>query len=338
MSEVKIIGNELSNIPWQDKPEHSEDVLWRHKGNPIMGRNETPRSSRIYNSAILPYNGKFIGVFRADHKDGIPQLHIGHSDDGIKWSIQDEDIKWVDENNEEYKTGYAYDPRLVELEGKYYIVWCTDFGGPTIGLGVTEDFKTFVRLENSFIPFNRNGVLFPKKINGYYAMLSRPSDSGHTPFGDIFLSYSPDLAFWGKHRRVMTSGHTWWQGTKIGAGAVPIETSEGWLLFYHGVNGTCNGFVYSIGAALLDKDNPAKVLYRTKDYIMTPEMDYEVTGFVPNVTFPCSALCDAVTGRIAIYYGAADTCLGIAYTTVNELISYMKSNSFLLPGDNVEYR
>jgi beta-1,4-mannooligosaccharide/beta-1,4-mannosyl-N-acetylglucosamine phosphorylase len=338
MNEVKIIGNELDYIPWQDRPQGCRDVIWRHSGNPILGWNETPQCARIYNSAILPYYGEFIGIFRADHRDGIPQLHVGYSKDGLKWEIEDKEITWVDEAGKEYRTNYAYDPRLVEIDDKYYILWCTDFGGPTIGLGVTEDFKTFVRMENSFIPFNRNGVLFPKKIQGYYAMLSRPSDSGHTPFGDIFISYSPDLTFWGKHRRVMTSGQTWWQGKKIGAGAVPIETSEGWLLFYHGVNGTCNGFVYSIGAAILDRDNPAKVLYRSRDYLMTPEKEYEVTGFVPNVTFPCSALCDAKTGRIAIYYGAADTCLGIAYTTVTELVEHIKNNSLLLPGDETDFR
>ena len=146
MSKLEIIGSELSNIPWQEKPETCKDVMWRHTGNPIMGRNETPTTARIYNSAVLPYEGKFVGVFRADHKDGIPKLHLGHSDDGINWNIDDNEINWVDENNKEYNPGYAYDPRLVELEGKYYILWCTDFGGPTIGLGVTEDFKTFTRL------------------------------------------------------------------------------------------------------------------------------------------------------------------------------------------------
>jgi beta-1,4-mannooligosaccharide/beta-1,4-mannosyl-N-acetylglucosamine phosphorylase len=193
-------------------------------------------------------------------------------------------------------------------------------------------------MENAFIPFNRNGVLFPRKINGNYVMLSRPSDSGHTPFGDIFMSESPDMTYWGKHRRVMTSGQTWWQGKKIGAGAVPIETSEGWLLFYHGVNGTCNGYVYSIGAAILEKEHPSRVLYRTKDYLMTPETAYEVSGFVPNVTFPCATLQDAETGKIAIYYGAADTCLGIAYADVDELVRYVKEHSALLPDDEEEYR
>ena len=204
---------------------------------------------------------------------------------------------------------------------------------------MTKDFKTFVRLENPFIPFNRNGVLFPRKVNDKYLLLSRPSDSGHTPFGDIFLSESPDLVHWGRHRRVMTKGgEGWWQGTKIGSGATPIETSEGWLMFYHGVSGTCNGFVYSMGAAILDKDNPSKVLYRTRDYLLTPEKEYETTGFVPNVAFPCATLQDAETGRIAIYYGAADTYVAVAYAQVDELVKYIKENSELVDGDDVEFK
>ncbi|MBP5197770.1 MAG: glycoside hydrolase family 130 protein [Lachnospiraceae bacterium] len=338
MSKVQLIGNELTNIPWQDRPAGSKEIMWRHSENPIIGWNPIEKAARIYNSAVLPYKGEFIGIFRADYRDGIPRLHVGRSKDGLKWVIEEEAIKWKDTKGNDYDPGYAYDPRLVELDGKYYMVWCTDFGGPTLGLGVTEDFEHFTRLENVFIPFNRNGVLFPRKIDGKYMMLSRPSDSGHTPFGDIFISQSYDLEYWGHHRRVMTSGCTWWQGKKIGAGAVPIETSEGWLLLYHGVNGTCNGYVYSIGAALLDLENPSKVLYRTRDYILTPEKDYEVSGFVPGVTFPCSTLYDAKTGRIAVYYGAADTYLAVAYTDADTLINHIKENSFLLPGDEEEYR
>jgi beta-1,4-mannooligosaccharide/beta-1,4-mannosyl-N-acetylglucosamine phosphorylase len=339
MSRYKIFGENLTNIPWMDRPEGCEDVIWRHEGNPIIDWNPTKKCARIFNSAVVPYEDGFIGVFRADHKLGMPQLHVGRSKDGFKWDIENEEILWVDESGADYHTEYAYDPRIVKLDDTYYIVWCTDFGGPTLGLGMTKDFKKFVRLENVFIPFNRNGVLFPRKIKDKYLMLSRPSDSGHTPFGDIFISESPDLVHWGKHRRVMTRGGSgWWQGTKIGAGAVPIETSEGWLLFYHGVNGTCNGFVYSFGAAILDLENPSKVLYRTKEYILTPEKQYETTGFVPNVTFPCATLQDAETGRITIYYGAADTYLAVAYAQLDELIDYIKANSVLAPGDAEEYR
>ena len=339
MDNIKILGEKLSNIPWQNRPEGCSDVVWRHEGNPIINWNPTKKSARIFNSAVVPFGDEFIGIFRADHKNGKPQLHVGRSKDGIEWDIDDEEIHWKDENGQDYQPNYSYDPRLVKIEDTYYIVWCADFGGASLGLGMTKDFKEFTRLENPFIPFNRNGVLFPKKINDKYMLLSRPSDSGHTPFGDIFLSESPDLVHWGRHRRVMTKGGSgWWQGTKIGGGAIPIETSEGWLLFYHGVSGTCNGYVYSIGAAILDKDDPSKVLYRTRDYLLTPEKDYEVAGFVPNVAFPCATLQDAETGRIAIYYGAADTYVAVAYAQVDELVKYIKENSELVPGDEISFR
>ena len=339
MEKVKIYGDALKNMPWQEKPEGFDGVFWRHDNNPIIDWNPTKKSARIFNSAVLPYEDGFIGVFRADHKNGRPQLHLGRSTDALNWDIEDEEIHWVDEQGNDYQPSYAYDPRLVKIEDTYYIVWCCDFGGAALGLGMTKDFKTFVRLENPFIPFNRNGVLFPRKVNDKFLLLSRPSDSGHTPFGDIFLSESPDLVHWGRHRRVMTKGgQGWWQGTKIGSGATPIETSEGWLMFYHGVSGTCNGFVYSMGAAILDKENPSKVLYRTRDYLLTPEKEYETTGFVPNVAFPCATLQDPETGRIAIYYGAADTYVAVAYAQVDELVKYIKENSELVDGDDVEYK
>ena len=133
---------------------------------------------------------------------------------------------------------------------------------------------------------------------------------------------------------MMGSGGEWWQSVKIGAGAAPIETSEGWLMFYHGVATTCNGFVYSMGAAILDTDEPSRVLYRCENHLLTPEEDYETTGFVPNVVFPCATLQDGDTGRIAIYYGAADTNVGLAFTTADEIVDYIKAHSVLHAGDD----
>ncbi|MBN1170727.1 MAG: glycoside hydrolase family 130 protein [Micromonosporaceae bacterium] len=339
MTGVKIIGAPLANMPWQPKPQGQAGPVWRHDGNPIIGWNPTKKTARVFNSAVLPHGDSFIGVFRADHKHGRPMLHVGRSKDALNWDIEDEEIQWRDEKGVSYQPNYAYDPRLVKLEDAFYIVWCTEFGGPALGLGRTTDFKSFTRLENITSPFNRNGVPFPRKVNDKYLMLNRPSDSGHTPFGDIYLCESPDLVHWGRHRRVMkVSGPSWWQGLKIGGGAVPIETSEGWLLFYHGVSGTCNGFVYGFGAALLDLDQPSKVLYRTDDYLLTPEEPYETTGFVPNVAFPCATLHDAETGRIAIYYGAADTYVAVAYTQIDELVEHIKASSVLVPGDDEDYR
>jgi beta-1,4-mannooligosaccharide/beta-1,4-mannosyl-N-acetylglucosamine phosphorylase len=186
-------------------------------------------------------------------------------------------------------------------------------------------------MENAFLPFNRNGVLFPRKIGGKFMMLSRPSDDGHTPFGDIYLSQSPDMVHWGMHRLVMRRGGSevgqWWQRTKIGAGPIPIETDEGWLVIYHGVMDTCNGFVYSMGAAILAIDEPWRVRYRTNQHILTPEADYEVSGHVPNVVFPCAALHDKTRNRLAIYYGAADTSCCVAFARLDELLTFIKENS-----------
>lgn len=323
MSNIKIIGESLPNIPWQDKPEKYYAPVWRYSENPIIDRNPLPNVARVFNSAVLPYGEGFIGVFRGEQRDGIPYIYLGRSKDAVHWEFEPERIRFTDKNGDLFMPRYAYDPRLIKVEDTYYIMWCQDGYGATIGIAETKDFKTFVRLENPFLPYNRNAVLFPRKINGNYVMLSRPCDNGHTAFGDIFLSESPDMEFWGRHRHVMGRSENWWENLKIGGGAAPIETDKGWLLFYHGVVNTCNGYVYSIGAAILDINEPSKVLHRCKNYILTPEEWYEERGFVPNVCFPCATLTDADTGRIAIYYGCADSYVGVAFTTVRDIWDYI---------------
>ncbi|MCD7889611.1 MAG: glycoside hydrolase family 130 protein [Oscillospiraceae bacterium] len=325
MDKVKIInGENLPNIPWQDKPENYNLPVWRYTENPIIGRNPIEGIARIFNSSVVTYGGRFVGVFRAESINGVPFLYLGYSDDAIHWEFEKDRINFVDEEGKPFMPAYMYDPRLLKIEDTFYMIWCQDGYGATLGIAKTTDFKKFVRIENPFLPFNRNGVLFPRKINGKYMLLSRPSDSGHTPFGDIFLSESYDMEYWGHHRHVMgISYNNWWEGTKIGAGAVPIETSEGWLLIYHGVANTCNGFVYSIGGAILDIDEPSKVIHRCSTYLLTPEEWYEERGFVPNVAFPCATLQDAETGRMAIYYGCADSYVGLAFTQVDDLVKYI---------------
>ncbi|BDD12724.1 glycosidase (plasmid) [Fulvitalea axinellae] len=320
----------MKNIPWQERPADCEDVVWRYSENPVIPRNLTKNSNSIFNSAVVPFGDGFAGVFRCDDKCRRMNIHAGFSEDGINWRIENEPIAFGPDGDSLAHSDYKYDPRVVQIGDKYHIQWCNGYFGPTIGLGYTYDFKTFYQSENAFLPFNRNGVLFPRKVNDMYMMLSRPSDTGHTPFGDIFLSQSPDLEFWGRHRHVMSPSpfeDSAWQCMKIGAGPAPIETPDGWLLIYHGVLNSCNGYVYSMGAALLDLDEPWKVLYRSQPYLLSPQRDYECVGDVPNVVFPCAALHDEETGRLAIYYGAADTVTGIAFAKMDELIKFVKENS-----------
>ena len=317
----------IPNMPWQDKPAGCNDVIWRYSQNPVIKRDHLPTSNSIFNSAVVPFEGGFAGVFRVDDKARNMELHAGFSKDGLNWDINPDRIHFKTDIPEMAEFQYGYDPRVCKIEDKYFITWCNAYGWrPTIGVAYTYDFKEFTQLENAFLPFNRNGVLFPRKINGKYVMMSRPSDSGHTPFGDIYISQSPDMKYWGEHRHVM-GPLKGWESKKIGAGPIPIETDEGWLCFYHGVLESCNGVVYSFSACILDKEQPGKVKYRCGEYLINPREIYECVGDVQNVTFPCATLCDADTGRIAIYYGCADTCVGLAYTTVDAVVDYVKSHS-----------
>lgn len=327
---AKVInGKSIPNMPWQDRPADCDEVVWRYSENPILSYKDIKKANTLFNSSVVEYKGEFRGVFRCDRTDMIPFLYKGKSKDGIHWEIEDEAFKFENEI-EGVPYVYGYDPRVCEIDGRYYIIWCTGMANwdPTIGMAYTDDFEKIYRMENAFLPYNRNGVLFPRKINDKYVMFSRPSDTGFGNPGDgsIYYSESPDMTYWGKHRLVMSPAPGW-QSFKIGGGPIPIETDEGWLLIYHGVKQTCNGVCYYAGAALLDLDNPAKVLYRTRDYILSPRELYERVGDVDNVVFPVSTLCDADTGRIAIYYGAADTVVGIAFTTIDDLIKFTKENS-----------
>ena len=173
MSEIKMInGQSLPNIPWQERPADLEEgaVLWRYTENPVMGRNPTPKIGRIFNSAVVPWQDGYIAVLRGEQVNGVPHVYLGRSKDGIHWDVEREKVPFVDDNGNPKMPHYAYDPRLVKVDDTYYIIWCTDFYGAAIGMAKTKDFKTFTRIENPFIPFNRNAVLFPRKVNGKFKL------------------------------------------------------------------------------------------------------------------------------------------------------------------------
>ncbi len=311
-------------IPWEERPAGTSGVLWRSSRNPIVPRDAVPQANSIFNSAVVPFRDGFAGVFRVDDRQRTMNLHTGRSADGVDWEIEHEPIAFEPEDDRvpeiQARFEHAYDPRVTWLEDRYYVTWCNGYHGPTIGIGYTHDFETFHQLDNAFLPFNRNGVLFPRRIAGRYAILSRPSDGGHTAFGDVFYSESPDLVHWGRHRHVLAPVPLTWQSTKVGGGPTPIETDEGWLVLYHGVLTSCNGFVYSMGAALLDLERPWHVLARGADYLLSPQEPYEQVGDVPNVVFPCAALVDRAADRVSVYYGGADTVVCLAHGHLSELL------------------
>ncbi|HSC73240.1 MAG TPA: glycoside hydrolase family 130 protein [Gaiellaceae bacterium] len=317
-----------TRIPWEDRSAGSGELVWRSSRNPIITPESVRGANSVFNPAVVEVGEGFAGVFRVDDRSRTMNIRVGRSSDGVVWELAREPIVFVPADARvaelEQRFEHAYDARITEIDGRYYVTWCSGYHGPTIGVAFSDDFETFHRLENACLPFNRNGVLFPRTVNGRYALLSRPSDGGHTPFGDIFYSESPDLVHWGRHRHVLAPVPLTWQATKVGAGPAPIETEQGWLLLYHGVLTSCNGFVYSLGAALLDADEPWHVIARGREYLLAPERDYERIGDVPNVVFPSAALVDRDADRVSIYYGAADTVVCLAHAQLSELVASLQ--------------
>ena len=161
-----IVGPSLPTLPWEDRPAGSSDVVWRYQRNPIIPHDLLPNSNSIFNSAVVPFKKGSAGVFRVDTKSRDMQLHAGKSQDAINWRLALQRIVFVPDNPVAAKInawGYGYKPRVTWLEDRYYVTWCNYHHSPTIGVGYTHDFETFYQLDNAFLPFNRNGVLFPAK-------------------------------------------------------------------------------------------------------------------------------------------------------------------------------
>jgi predicted GH43/DUF377 family glycosyl hydrolase len=210
------------------------------------------------------------------------------------------------------------DPRITQIGDEYYITY-TAYGphGPRVAIGRTTDFVDFERVSLATEVDNKDAVLFPEKIDGDYVMLDRPAGMAGR-FGSIWITYSPDLIHWGR-AQVVLSPSSGWDNSKLGAASPPIKTDRGWLVLYHGVRATGCGKLYRIGAMLLDAAQPHIPVGFAPHFIFGPEKDYERCGDVPNVVFPCGHVLEP-DGKLKIYYGAADTCIGLAEARLEDLV------------------
>ena len=225
---------------------------------------------------------------------------------------------------------WPIDPRITyfEEEETYYIMRPVNSDAGCVAfLGKTKDFITYEDIDVISLPNNRVPCLFPEKISGYYVRLDRPyaliKDPHSQPqSGYIWISYSPDLIHWGQHRLLIKPWASW-NYVKIGP-TPPIKTEEGWLVIVHGVSASCSGQRYSLGAILLDLNDPSKVIGRAKSYILAPDRDYEYMGSVPNVVFACGAIADYDEDRLRVYYGVADHSICLATGSMSELVDICK--------------
>ena len=306
------------------------EFVRRYEGNPILTPDDVPYPCKlIYNAAVIKAKGRYWMAPRIDYgKDG-QSLGLATSDDGLRWTMHPELI--FTPNEEEGR--HVADSRLQEIEGRYYLTYSADATGVGIRLGVaeTEDFIHYRRISLSE-PDNRNGALFPEKIGGLFARLDRPFRMTQHEGFDIWISFSPDLEFWGRSKVLVRSRDIPWGTDKIGPACNPIRTSEGWLCIWHGarVYPERDHYwkkTYRAGVLLLDLEDPTKVRKVQMRPLMEPETDYEVAPdfhpntYRPNVIFPCGAIVEP-DGQVKIYYGASDTTVCVATAGLDELVDF----------------
>jgi predicted GH43/DUF377 family glycosyl hydrolase len=299
-------------------------LFLRSERNPLITVQDLPyQANAVFNAAAADMGDEVVLLLRVETCSGRSHLIVARSKDGITdWQVEDRALLHPED-------GFAYETLGVE---DCRITWCSELGawvlayvaftgeGPGVALATTRDFRSIERLGLVFPPDDKNAALFPRTFDGLFAMLHRPSTGG----GNVWISYSPDLLFWGRPKLVMPAhGGPWWDAVRVGAGPPPIETDAGWLLIYHGVKDVAGGPVYRMGAALLDKNDPARLLGRTRRWLIGPEEDYERSGDAPNVVF--STGCIIRNEEVWMYYGAADCRLCLAKASIKDILAAVMS-------------
>ncbi len=303
-------------------------LITRYKNNPILTKDDVPYPvATVHNAGIVKHDGKYIMIFRSHKMNGRSILGKAISDDGFNFTVDKEPfmIPATDGIFKDYEEYGIEDPRIVLVEGEYLITYSAySRYGVRIGLAKTTNFKEIERFSLITEADYRNVVIFPEKFNGLYARLDRPH-SEISPWA-IWISYSPDLRFWGESKMIMKPMQYHWDEMKIGPGAPPIKTSRGWLNIYHGVFPTMDGSVYRLGVALHDLLDPAKIIAVGDDWILQPDEPYEITGYVHNVVFTCGAVPEN-DGTLKLYWGGADKVMCVGEANIEELVDACLNNS-----------
>ncbi len=300
------------------------DIVRRWEGNPLLTIEDIPfPCNTVFNAASAKYNHEYILLLRIEDLTGRSVFALARSDDGYHFEIEPEPVMTPCKHPgcfKEYEKKGIEDPRITKIDDIYYIMYtAVSMYGPLLALAKTTDFKNFERIALVSEPENKDGVLFGEKINGKYARLDRPVAGGH---GNIWISYSDDLITWGNSRCVMTVRDDHWDCWRIGASSQPIKIEDGWLIIYHGVKEASGGPIYRLGAAVLDKNDPSKVVCRSAIPILSPREYYERVGDVNNVVFSCGAILEDDGKQLKIYYGASDTSICVGLANVDELMQF----------------
>jgi predicted GH43/DUF377 family glycosyl hydrolase len=306
---------------------HYEVLLHRHPQNPILTAADWPYPAHsVFNAgATRMADGTTLLLCRVEDRRGHSHLCAARSKNGRdRWTIDSVPTLMPEPKHFPEELWGIEDPRITFVEelGKYAIAY-TAFskGGPGVALALTKDFLAFERLGLVMQPDDKDAALLPRRIDGHFALIHRPTtDSG----AHAWLSFSPDLTNWGNHKPMLLARKgAWWDANKVGLSPPLIETPHGWLMLYHGVRHTAGGCLYRLGLALFDLEHPDRCIVRGDSWIFGPEAPYERMGDVGNVAFPCGTTMETDGDTLNVYYGAADTCIALATGSVRSMLRWL---------------
>jgi len=300
------------------------ELFHRHGGNPILSAEDWPYPvNAVFNPAAAAVDDQTVLLARVEDRRGISHLAVARSANGVdSWTIDPQPLLAPDDAVASELWGFE-DPRIVWIDelGRF-VITCTAYGpaGPAVFLATTEDFRSVDRHGIVRQPEDKNAALLPYRIDGRWILFHRPKTQFGGGHGEILLSRSNDLVDWSAPEQVLQPrAGAWWDSLRIGLGPPPVRTEHGWLLVYHGVKETVAGQIYRVGLALVDLDEPTRVLHRLPSWVLAPLAAYERNGDVPNVVFPCGLL-QAPDGIVRLYYGAADSAICLATARLDDLL------------------
>lgn len=311
--------------------ESTASLLSRYANNPILTPGDWPYPvNAVFNpAAVRLESGETLLLCRVEDRAGLSHLCAARSANGeTNWRIDPAPTLTADPARHPEEQWGIEDPRIVWLAelGRFAVIY-TAYGkpGPAVSLALTRDFRSFERLGQILPPEDKDAALLPNKINGRWAMIHRPVTYGGERH--IWMSFSPDLRHWGDRTLLMKARRGgWWDANKIGLCTPLVETPDGFLMIYHGVKQTVSGCIYRIGLALLDRNDPTRCVRRGVEWIFGPEADYERSGDVDDVAFPCGYTVGDDGDSFNLYYGAADTCIGLATGSIQQMLDWLKAN------------
>lgn len=303
------------------------DLLERYEHNPIITADNIPFTcNTVFNGSPVKIGDDYFILLRVEGQHGYSIFALGRGKDGYDFEMEKLPVMVPAQDGPlaKYEVAGIEDPRITVLEDQIYVVYTVFSGyGPVMALAKTEDFLNYERLGLISEPGNKDGILFPRKVAGRYARLDRPIGKG---IGSIWVSFSEDLLHWGDSRIVISPRPGYWDSYRVGGSTVPIELDGAWLEIYHGVKMTSGGPIYRAGVVLLDLDDPSIVIGRSDAPILAPRTEYERIGDINNVVFASGAIVEP-HGQVKVYYGAADTAICVASTTLDELVAIAKKRA-----------